>query len=87
MPHNPLSSVLDMIQAIETAQELSAGLGEAEFLADKCASNRSQLHGDITSFRGRSLNPGEPACAGSHPEPNANPTKENVPFSQPVRME
>jgi uncharacterized protein with HEPN domain len=32
-----LAAVLDMVQAIETAQELSAGLNEAEFLGDKRA--------------------------------------------------
>lgn len=35
MPHDPSSAILDMIQAIEKAQRLSAGLGEAEFLADE----------------------------------------------------
>lgn len=35
MPHNPLAAVLDMVQAIEKAHQLSAGLPEAEFLADE----------------------------------------------------
>lgn len=35
MPHDPLSAVLDMIQAIEKARRLSAGSGESEFLADE----------------------------------------------------
>jgi uncharacterized protein with HEPN domain len=34
MANNPLASVLDMVQAIEAAQQLSAGLNEAEFMAD-----------------------------------------------------
>ncbi|MBI2889993.1 MAG: DUF86 domain-containing protein [Nitrospirae bacterium] len=37
MPHDPLSAVLDMVQAIERAHQLSAGLGEAGFLADERA--------------------------------------------------
>lgn len=34
MPHDPKAAVLDMVHAIETAQKLSAGLNEAEFLDD-----------------------------------------------------
>lgn len=35
MPHNPLSSILDMVQACETAQQLAAGMNETEFLNDQ----------------------------------------------------
>ena len=34
MPHDPMAAVLDMVQAIETAQKLSVGLSEAEFIDD-----------------------------------------------------
>jgi uncharacterized protein with HEPN domain len=37
MRHDPLAFVLDMIRAIETARELSAGLGETEFFGDQRA--------------------------------------------------
>jgi uncharacterized protein with HEPN domain len=37
MTHDPLAAVLDMLQAIERAQQLSAWLNEAEFLADERA--------------------------------------------------
>jgi uncharacterized protein with HEPN domain len=35
MAHDPLSAVLDMAQAIKTAQQLAGGLEEKEFLSDK----------------------------------------------------
>lgn len=35
MPHEPLSAVLDMIQAIERVHRLCTGFREAEFLADE----------------------------------------------------
>ena len=35
MPRDPLSTVLDMIHAVERAQRLCAGFSEAEFLADE----------------------------------------------------
>jgi len=34
MPHDPHAAVFDMIQAVETAQRLSSGLSEAEFVGN-----------------------------------------------------
>jgi uncharacterized protein with HEPN domain len=35
MPHDPHAAVFDMIQAVETAQRLSSGLSEAEFVSNE----------------------------------------------------